>query len=126
MALQGLNVVLVSLPDKFLNETTEILKKQFPNQKFLAVPAVFDHKTDYMPAIIKATEDLDIAIVFNNAGYIVTGFFDQTSVDSQLANMVNINTLTFILLLIYLYLIFYIILYLILYNRNVMQLHVLK
>jgi short-subunit dehydrogenase len=88
MALQGLNVVLVSLPDKFLNETTEILKKQFPNQIFLAVPAVFDHKTDYMSAIIEATKDLDIAVVFNNAGYIVTGFFDQTSVDSQLANMV--------------------------------------
>ncbi|KAJ1417035.1 hypothetical protein B484DRAFT_454107 [Ochromonadaceae sp. CCMP2298] len=87
MALQGLNVVLVSLPDKFLEETTAELKKSFPTQKFIAVPAKFDHKTDYMPAIIKATEDIDIEIVFNNAGYIVTGFFDQTSLDSQLANL---------------------------------------
>lgn len=53
MAKQGLNVVLVSLPDKFLDETTNELKKSFPNQQFIAVPAVFDHKTDYMPAIIK-------------------------------------------------------------------------
>lgn len=53
MAVQGLNVVLVSLPDKFLDETTEILKKQFPKQQFRSVPAKFDHKTDYMPPIIE-------------------------------------------------------------------------
>ena len=53
MALQGLNVVLVSLPDKFLDETTNALKSQFPNQEFRSIPAKFDHKTDYMPAIIK-------------------------------------------------------------------------
>lgn len=87
MAAQGLNVVLVSLPDKFLEETTASLKAAYPNQKFLAVPAKFDHKTDYMPGIIEATKDLDIAIVFNNAGYIVTGFFDQTTLDAQLANL---------------------------------------
>eukprot|EP01038_Epipyxis_sp_PR26KG_P011895 gene11895-15915_t len=87
MAVQGLNVVLVSLPDKFLDETTAALSKAFPNQKFKSVPAKFDHKTDYMPAIIEATKDIDISIVFNNAGYIVTGFFDQTTLDSQLANL---------------------------------------
>jgi short-subunit dehydrogenase len=43
-----------------------------------------------MPAIIEATKDIDIAVVFNNAGYIVTGFFDQTSLDAQLANMVRL------------------------------------
>lgn len=87
MALQGLNVVLVSLPDKYLEETTAALRSQFPNQQFRSVPAKFDHKTDYMPAIIEATKDIDVAIVFNNAGYIVTGFFDQTSLDAQLANV---------------------------------------
>lgn len=87
MAIQGLNVVLVSLPDKFLQETTDDLKKRFPSQKFIAVGAKFDHLTDYMTPIKEATKDLDIAIVFNNAGYIVTGFFDQTSLDAQLANM---------------------------------------
>lgn len=87
MALQGLNVVLVSLPDKHLVETTEALKKRFPSQQFRAVPAKFDHKTDYMPAIIEATDDIEVPIIFNNAGYILTGFFDQTKLDGQLANM---------------------------------------
>jgi len=56
MAIQGLNVVLVSLPDKFLDETTEDLKRRFPRQQFRSVPAKFDHKTDYMPAIIKVID----------------------------------------------------------------------
>ena len=55
MATQGLNVVLVSLPDKFLEETTAELKKNFPKQQFRAVPAKFDHKTDYMPGIIEVS-----------------------------------------------------------------------
>ena len=54
---------------------------------YRAVAAKFDHKTDYMPAIIEATKDIDIQVIFNNAGYIVTGFFDQTKLDGQLANM---------------------------------------
>jgi predicted GTPase len=60
MAMQGLNVVLVSLPDKFLDETTEQLQKTFPKQKFIKVPAVFDHKTDYMPAIIEVITFVEI------------------------------------------------------------------
>ena len=87
MAVQGLNVVLVSLPDKHLDSTTSALKKAFPELQFRAVPAIFDHKTDYMPAIIEATKDIDVQCVFNNAGYMVTGFFDRTTLDSQLANM---------------------------------------
>lgn len=51
--LDSLNVVLVSLPDKFLDETTASLKANFPKQKFISVAAKFDHKTDYMPAIIE-------------------------------------------------------------------------
>ena len=53
MAMQGLNVVLVSLPDKFLDDTTASLQTAFPKQQFRKVAAKFDHKTDYMPAIIE-------------------------------------------------------------------------
>jgi short-subunit dehydrogenase len=87
MAMQGLNVVLVSLPDKHLDATTASLRRNFPELEFRSVPAVFDQKTDYMPAIIAATKDIDVQCVFNNAGYIVTGFFDRCSLDSQLANL---------------------------------------
>ena len=92
LALQGLSVVLVALPPRGsqpddLKETTEILRKLFPKQEFRAVYAVFDHKTDYMPAIIEATKDIDVQVVFNNAGYMVTGFFDSSNLDAQLGNI---------------------------------------
>ena len=87
MALQGLNVVLVSLPDKHLVTAEKELKASFPELEFRAVPVVFDHKTDYLSDIIKATEDIDVQVVWNNAGYIVTGFFDHTTLDTQLANL---------------------------------------
>ncbi len=58
MAQQGLNVVLVSLPDKFLDETTEELKKRFPNLEFRKVAAKFDHKSDYMTPIIEVSPSL--------------------------------------------------------------------
>ena len=40
----------------------------------------------YMEAIEKATKDIDVQVVFNNAGYMVTGFFDRTPVERQVKN----------------------------------------
>jgi short-subunit dehydrogenase len=87
LALQGLNVVLVSLPDKHLKNTTKELQEKYPELEFRSVATMFDHKTDYLSNIISETDDIDIQIIFNNAGYIVTGFFDHTTLDTQLANM---------------------------------------
>jgi short-subunit dehydrogenase len=88
LAAQGLNVVLVSLDDEALQNTTKDLKKQFPKQKFRAIGTTFDHKTNYIDKIIRETDDIDcIECIFNNAGYIVTQFFDRTTMDAQLANV---------------------------------------
>lgn len=92
MAMQGLNVVLVALPPRpgapdDLKQTTEQFREQFPELEFRSVAAVFDHKTDYMPSIIEATKDIDVQVVFNNAGYMVTGFFDSVGIEPQLANL---------------------------------------
>jgi hypothetical protein len=35
-------------------------------------------ESGYMQAIVDATKDIDVSLLFNNAGYIVTGFFDKT------------------------------------------------
>jgi len=86
MALQGLNVVLVSLPDKHLEKAAKELRQNFPELEFRVVPAVFDHKTDYMPAIIEATKDIDVQLIFNNAGFMLTGFFDKQALSKLLLN----------------------------------------
>jgi len=39
-----------------------------------------------MEHIIKATNDIDVGIVFNNAGYVTTGFFADVSLERHLCN----------------------------------------
>mmetsp|Transcript_9930 Transcript_9930/g.13699 ORF Transcript_9930/g.13699 Transcript_9930/m.13699 type:complete len:333 (+) Transcript_9930:72-1070(+) len=91
LATQGLNVVIVGLPDdaknKFLSETTEEMKKKYPDCKFESVGVKFAPGIDYMDTIVKATEDKKVQVVFNNAGYIVAEFFNQVPVSAQVANV---------------------------------------
>lgn len=109
LALQGLNVVLVALDvrarqprgrgpqspasaahsgsqDKLLAETTAELKSAFPKLQFRAVGCNLG-ATGYLPVLEAATKDIDVQLVFNNAGYMVTGFFDRTPLPKLLANV---------------------------------------
>ncbi|KAL7576980.1 hypothetical protein ACA910_006735 [Epithemia clementina (nom. ined.)] len=87
LASLGLNVVLVSLDDDFLKKTLEEIKKEYPKLQFRSVGASFSPDVDYMSKIKEVTKDLEVRIVFNNAGYMVTGFFDQAPLGKLLANM---------------------------------------
>jgi short-subunit dehydrogenase len=87
LASQGLNVVVVSLDDKFLKETMESLKEHYPKLEFRAVPCNFSPGVDYMKAIQDATKDIEVPIIFNNAGFMVTGFLDQAPIGKLLANI---------------------------------------
>lgn len=87
LAKQGLNVVIVSLDDKYLKETMEQLKEHFPKLQFRSVGVNFSPGVDYLKKIVEATKDLDIPIIFNNAGFLVTGFFDQAPLGKLLANV---------------------------------------
>ncbi|CAM9148418.1 unnamed protein product [Chrysoparadoxa australica] len=87
LALQGFNVVVVSLDDKLLQETMTALTNHFPSQKFIKVGVNFAPGVDYMAAIKKATSGIKVQCVFNNAGYIVTGFYDHTDANKQAGNM---------------------------------------
>lgn len=87
LASQGLNVVIVSLDDDFLKETMKGLKENFPKQEFRSVGCNFSPGVKYMDQIVEATKDIDIPIIFNNAGFIVTGFLDQAPIGKLLANI---------------------------------------
>ena len=87
LASQGFNVVIVSLDDDYLAGTVEQLKKSYPDVEFRSVGCLFSPGQDYMKKIIKATEDIDVQLVFNNAGFIVTGFLDQAPLGKLLANV---------------------------------------
>lgn len=78
LASQGLNVVLVSLDDDHLKNTMKELREKYPKLEFRSVGCAFSPGVDYVDQIEKATKDITIQCIFNNAGFIVTGFVDQT------------------------------------------------
>lgn len=84
---QGLNVVLVAREEPVFDAAVKELRKAFPQQQVRQVQANLSEPSGaWMRDVIKATEDVDVQLVFNNAGFIVTGFFEQHAVEVHLAN----------------------------------------
>lgn len=87
LASQGLNVVVVSLDDDVLKQTMKELKETYPKLEFRCVATAFSPGVNYMDKIKEATKDIHVPIIFNNAGFIVTGFLDQSPIGKILANV---------------------------------------
>lgn len=87
LASQGLNVIIVTLDDEFLTQTMKELKERYPSLEFRSVGVAFSPGVDYMQKITAATKDIEVNIIFNNAGFIVTGFVDQAPLGKLLANI---------------------------------------
>ena len=80
-------MVVVTLPDPTLEPLMSSLRSLFPTQEFRSVPVNFSPTTDYMSVIAKETSDIKVQLIFNNAGFIVTGFFEATDESKHLVNM---------------------------------------
>jgi len=85
LAAQGLNVVLVALEDKYLKEVHTLLVQKYPSQEFRAVGVDLGTPT-YMEPILRATSDINIQLLFNNAGFVATGLFADSPLGKQMAN----------------------------------------
>jgi len=84
---QGLNVVIVARDEPVFDQTIAEFKKLFASQEVRQVKAnLSDASGAWMAEVKKATDDLDVQLVFNNAGFILTGFFEQQAVEAHLAN----------------------------------------
>eukprot|EP00798_Chlamydomonas_sp_ICE-L_P010127 gene10127-8027_t len=86
LAKQGLNVVIVALQDQLLDSTYDELKETFPKLQFRKV-AVNLGKDGFLPDLANATDDIKIQLVFNNAGYLLTGFFHCRELDALMQNL---------------------------------------
>jgi short-subunit dehydrogenase len=86
-ASQQLNVVLVSLDDQCLKDTMKEIQTLYPTLQFRAIGVNFTPNSNYMERIRQQTKDISISIVFNNAGFIVTGFVDQVPIEKLLTNV---------------------------------------
>lgn len=84
---QGLHVVLVARDEPVFETAVKELKEQFPKQQVRQVKAnLSDASGAWMADVRAATDDVDVQVIFNNAGFIVTGFFEQHAADVHLAN----------------------------------------
>lgn len=64
---QNTNVVLVALDNDLLHNTFDEVSAKYPKLKFIKVGCDLS-QGDYMTPIIDATKDIDVQLVFNNAG----------------------------------------------------------
>jgi len=87
LAEQGLNVVLVSLKEKILDEAVEELQRAYPEREFRKIGVNLGLRDgSYLREIEEKTKDIDVQVVFNNAGFMLTGFFDKTKLDLLMTN----------------------------------------
>jgi short-subunit dehydrogenase len=88
LANQGLNIVIAAFPDDILKATHAEMVAKFPKLQFRAVPVNFGVQDDtYMNAIIEATKDIDVQIVFSNAGYLLLKGIVKAPLTSWLSNV---------------------------------------
>ena len=86
LAQQGLNVVVQGLEPE-LTPAIKELQTRYASQQFVGVACSFAPGGDYLDKIKQATKGKDIQLVFNNAGFIVTGFFDSQPLGKHLVNL---------------------------------------
>ncbi|CAO3658560.1 unnamed protein product [Umbelopsis vinacea] len=91
LASQGLYVVVAALDDQVLAKFKTDIQKEFPSLEFRFVGCDLSTPDGqgYMEAVKKATADIDVQILCNNAGFITTGCFADIT---QGRNMANYHT----------------------------------
>ncbi len=85
LARQGISVVMVAIDDKLLTDVHAQMTKDYPNVQFRKI-GVNLGKSGYMEPIIAGTKDILPTLIFNNAGYVQTGLFSDSTLESLLAN----------------------------------------
>lgn len=63
-----------------------MVTEKYPSCQIRAVKVDLSKQGEFLSKIIAGTSDIDVQILFNNAGYIKTGFFCDVSLEGQLAN----------------------------------------
>jgi len=82
---QGINVIIVAVPEKLLDETHAEMTKRFPDVTVKKVGADLS-KPGYMEALAKETAGKDVPLLFCNAGFMLTGFYADTPIGATKAN----------------------------------------
>lgn len=88
LAEQEINVVLVAIENELFRKTFQELSTKYPKVTFRRCEVnLADNSMAYMTVIKEATKDISVSIVFNNAGYILPGFFVDAPIERLRENM---------------------------------------
>lgn len=88
LAEQGINVVMAARDDPDLAKSFAELEGKYKNIRFRKVPVdLGDASASYMKPIIEATEDINVTLVFCNAGYILPGMIPDCPWERVRANI---------------------------------------
>jgi len=88
---QGINVIIVAVPEKMLDETTEEMRQKYPEVSVIKV-GVDLSRPDFMRSVEKETRGKEIRLLFCNAGFMLSGFFCDMPFGKTRANSaVNVN-----------------------------------
>jgi len=82
---QGINVIIVAVPEKILDETTTEMTSRFPAVQVKKV-GVDLSRPGFMEEISKVTASKDVQLLFCNAGFMISGFFADTHIGKTKAN----------------------------------------
>ena len=79
LAGQGVSVVMVALEDQLLTSSFAELTKKYSSVAFRRCGCDLSKTCEtFMPMILNCTEDIHISLLFNNAGFILPGFFAES------------------------------------------------
>mmetsp|Transcript_16639 Transcript_16639/g.28328 ORF Transcript_16639/g.28328 Transcript_16639/m.28328 type:complete len:341 (+) Transcript_16639:1-1023(+) len=85
---QGLHVVMVAREEVLFDTAVKELQLLYPAQQVVQVNAnLSDESGKWMDAVEEKTAGKRVQVIFLNAGFILTGMFEQNSVKAHLANL---------------------------------------
>ncbi len=88
LAEKGLNVVLAARREDRLKALAAELESRYSVEAQVAVVDL--SKEDFLPAMLKVTDDLDIGLLINNAGFANSGEFLDNDLESEL-RLLHVN-----------------------------------
>lgn len=101
LAAQGINVVMAALPDSALRAGDPRLedaaagtRRDFPRVVVRAIPVALG-APGYLEILADATRDITVSLIFNNAGYMVTGLYEDGAWAAHEANVATNSTAAF-------------------------------
>jgi|ERR1712166_71287 len=85
---QELDVILIAREEALFDTTVQELQKLFPKRQIVQINANLSDETGkWMDQVREATANKDVQVNFLNAGFIMTGMFEQNKIEAHMANL---------------------------------------